>query len=118
MNYANIFLPILMLSLCNLTEGKGYDCSKFDSHSMGRTLVECPPAKFMVEDNLVECFDNFTKIDLEDGPSTLSLSRDITFLNFNQIFSIHDPKSQYLRLHKIRSQFYLYERENLFVMIL
>ena len=33
------------------------NCSDFDGHYGSEyPLVECPPAKFMLKDNLVECF--------------------------------------------------------------
>ena len=55
-----IFLLVLLVTT-KLTEEIGYNCSDFDGRHGDHTLVECPPAKFMLKDNLVECFDNFTK---------------------------------------------------------
>ena len=55
-----IFLLVLVITT-KLTEEIGYNCSDFDGRYEDHTLVECPPAKFMLKDNLVECFDNFTK---------------------------------------------------------
>ena len=53
---------IILLLMFQVAEGSGYNCSDFDGH-FGITfpLVECPPAKFMLKDNLKECFDNYTK---------------------------------------------------------
>ena len=56
--HGNLILLILLL-ISQVTEGSGYNCSDFDQK---HPLVECPPAKFMLKDNLVECFDNFTRI--------------------------------------------------------
>ena len=46
-----------------------YDCSQFNGYNgslidypLIHPLVECPQAKFMLKDNLVECFDNHTKL--------------------------------------------------------
>ena len=58
--HGNLVLLILLLK-SQVTEGSGYNCSDFKSQQSKYTLVECPPAKFMLKDNLVECFDNFTK---------------------------------------------------------
>ena len=54
-----IFLFILLLK-SHLTEESGYNCSKFHN-LVGKPLEECPPAKFMLTDHLVECFDNTTR---------------------------------------------------------
>ena len=56
----NVVLIILLLK-SQVPEGSGYNCSDFDSLNQIYSLVECPPAKFMLKDNLVECFDNYTK---------------------------------------------------------
>ena len=56
----NVVLFILLLK--QVTEGSGYNCSDFKSILSNFTLVECPPAKFMLKDNLVECFDNYARI--------------------------------------------------------
>ena len=59
--HGNLILLILLL-ISQVTEGSGYNCSDFDGHYGSEyPLVECPPAKFMLKDNLVECFDNYTK---------------------------------------------------------
>ena len=58
----NVILLILLLK-SQVPEGSGYNCSDFKGyHGIQYPLVECPPAKFMLKDNLVECFDNFTRI--------------------------------------------------------
>ena len=59
--HGNLILLILLL-ISQVTEGSGYNCSDFDGdYGSEYPLVECPPAKFMLKDNLVECFDNYTK---------------------------------------------------------
>ena len=59
--HGNLILPILLL-ISQVTEGSGYNCSDFKGHhGSSHPLVECPSAKFMLKDNLVECFDNYTK---------------------------------------------------------
>ena len=59
--HGNLILLILLL-ISQVTEGSGYNCSDFKGfHGSNFPLVECPPAKFMLKDNLVECFDNYTK---------------------------------------------------------
>ena len=44
-----------------LTAEVGYDCSQFSGVLPNTHLAECPPAKFMKENNLTECFDSWTK---------------------------------------------------------
>ena len=59
--HGNVVLLILLLK-SQLTKENGYNCSDFEGHhGSSHPLVECPPAKFMLKDNLVECFDNYTK---------------------------------------------------------
>ena len=59
--YAMTVLMILLL-MFQVAEESEYNCSDFDGHfGSNRPLVECPPAKFMLKDNLKECFDNYTK---------------------------------------------------------
>ena len=58
--HGNVVLLILLLK-SQLTEESGYNCSDFKGNNHRHPLVECPPAKFMLKDNLVECFDNYTK---------------------------------------------------------
>ena len=53
------FLLILLLK-SQLTEESGYNCSKFHG-AYGGPLEECPLAKFMLKEHLVECFDNSSK---------------------------------------------------------
>ena len=45
-------------------EESRYSCSQFEGYngSLSYPLMECPPAKFMLKDNLVECFDSHTKL--------------------------------------------------------
>ena len=58
--HGNLILLILLLK-SQVPEGSGYNCSDFSGFYGGQyPLVECPPAKFMIKDNLVECFDNYT----------------------------------------------------------
>ena len=57
-----IVVLLILLLISQVTEESGYNCSDFDGHYGSEyPLVECPPAKFMLKDNLVECFDNFTR---------------------------------------------------------
>ena len=57
----NLILLILLLK-SQVPEGIGYTCSDFSGlYGSEHPLEECPPAKFMLQDNLVECFDNYTK---------------------------------------------------------
>ena len=59
--HGNVVLFILLLN--KVTEGSGYNCSDFKgAFGSEHPLVECPPAKFMLKDNLVECFDNASRI--------------------------------------------------------
>ena len=51
---------LIFLMHFHISKESGYNCSQFDGFR-GEPLVECPPAKFMLKDNLVECFDNDTK---------------------------------------------------------
>ena len=58
--HGNVVLFILLLN--HVTKGSGYNCSDFEGvYGSKHPLEECPPAKFMLKDNLVECFDNCTK---------------------------------------------------------
>ena len=69
LNYGIIVLHLLLL-MSQVTEESGYNCTDFDGyHGSGYPLVECPPAKFMVEDSLVECFDNITRYKKIEGKS-------------------------------------------------
>ena len=57
--HRNLFILLLV---SQVTKGNGYNCSDFKGQSgMIHPLVECPPANFISEGNLVECFDNYTK---------------------------------------------------------
>ena len=60
MQYHRIILLLILLLKPHLTEESGYNCSDFDE-LYGHHLVECPPAKFMLTDHLVECFANYSK---------------------------------------------------------
>ena len=60
MQYHRIILLLILLLKPHLTEESGYNCSDF-YEIYGRHLVECPPAKFMLTDHLVECFANYSK---------------------------------------------------------
>ena len=64
--HGNLILLILLL-ISQVTEGSGYNCSDFSGFDIFYPLVECPPAKFMLKDNLVECFDNHTKGKRSEG---------------------------------------------------
>ena len=58
--HGNVVLFILLLN--HVTKGSGYNCSDFEGvYGSKYPLEECPPAKFMLKDNLVECFDKCTK---------------------------------------------------------
>ena len=72
----NVILIILLLK-SQVSEGSGYNCSNFKGYYSNHPLVECPPAKFMLKDNLVECFDNYTKHYDVDGKDHLSFFSDI-----------------------------------------
>ena len=62
MLYHGIVVLFILLLKSQLTKENGYNCSDFEGHhGSSHPLVECPPAKFMLKDNLVECFDNYTK---------------------------------------------------------
>ena len=62
MLYQGVILLLMLLLKSCLTEKSGYNC--FDFHdNAGRPLEECPPAKFMLKDHLVECFDRHSKSD-------------------------------------------------------
>ena len=50
----------IILLKSHFTEESGYNCSDF-LDGYGLPLKECPPAKFMLTDNLVECFDEAIK---------------------------------------------------------
>ena len=55
--------------MSHLTEESKYNCLNFHD-GYGEPLEECPPAKFMMKDHLVECFANFTKsIDVKGNGS-------------------------------------------------
>ena len=54
-----IFLFILLLK-CYSTEESGYNCSEIQNR-YGYPLEECLPAKFMLKNHLVECFDSYSK---------------------------------------------------------
>ena len=53
-----IFLFALTFSLAsNCAEKLPDRCSRFKGFLVNSTLVECPQAKFMVKDDLFECYD-------------------------------------------------------------
>ena len=60
MQYQGVLLLLILLLSSHLTEESGYSCSDFHNQA-GKPLEECPPAKFMLKDNLVECYDYTTK---------------------------------------------------------
>ena len=73
----NVILLILFLK-SQVTEQSGYNCSDFKGNGGSQfPLVECPPAKFMLKDNLVECFDSATKYHNEYSKDHLSFFSDI-----------------------------------------
>ena len=45
----------------NLAEELPDRCTRFEGHLYNSTLVECPPAKFMIKDELFECYDKTYK---------------------------------------------------------
>ena len=63
MQYMEIIAFITLLLKFQLTESASYNCSDFDGHAgPGQyPMVACPPAKFMLENNLLECYDNYSK---------------------------------------------------------
>ena len=72
--HGNLILLILLL-ISQVAEGSGYNCSDFSGwYGDQYPLEECPPAKFMIKDNLVECFDNFRKNQLSNSKYLLDLS--------------------------------------------
>ena len=82
--HGNLILLILLL-ISQVPVGSGYNCSDF-SGFYPVPLVECPPAKFMLQDNLVECFDNYTKNGASNSMYPLDLSICTWFLkNFWKI---------------------------------
>ena len=56
-----------------------YNCSQFDGYngSLIYPLMECPQAKFMLKDNLVECFDNHTRLVINSTSYWCMSRRDI-----------------------------------------
>ena len=60
MQYQGIILFLILLPKFRLTEESGYKCSDFHN-AAGKLLEECPPAKFMLVENLVECYDNASR---------------------------------------------------------
>ena len=56
---AIIILFIINLS-CTLPKQINDHCSKFNG-ALNHSLVECPPAKFMIKNNLFECYDKYYK---------------------------------------------------------
>ena len=70
MQYQGVIFSFLLLLKSHLTQESGYNCSDFDNGA-DKPLVECPPAKFMLEDNLVECFDNATRFSQIKGRSLI-----------------------------------------------
>ena len=76
--HGNLILLILLL-ISQVTEGSGYNCSDFDQK---HPLVECPPAKFMLKDNLVECFDNYTKNSYSKYPLSFFIDTKLYFSTF------------------------------------
>ena len=60
--YQDVILLFILLQKSHLTEESGYNCSDF-RNGYGHPLRECPPAKFMLKDHLVECFDSDSRIE-------------------------------------------------------
>ena len=84
--HGNVVLFILFMN--QVTEGSGYNCSDFDD-VYGKPLKECPPAKFMLKDNLVECFDYFERILDYSSKTVLSIFSDrICFWNHELYFNV------------------------------
>ena len=84
--HGNVVLFILLLN--HVTEESGYNCSDFKSAYGSKChLEECPPAKFMLKDNLVECYDNCTKSNNDDiGKECLSFISDTKYNFLNYLF--------------------------------
>ena len=61
MQCQGVILLLLLLLKSRLTEERGYNCSDFHDLA-GDPLEECPLAKFMLKDQLVECFDIASKL--------------------------------------------------------
>ena len=55
------FLFALALIASNFGEEFPDLCSRFEGYFYDTALEECPQAKFMVKDNLFECYDKFYK---------------------------------------------------------
>ena len=60
MQYQGVLLLFILLLNSHITEESGYKCSDFHNQA-GKPLEECPPAKFMLKDQLVEYFDSSYK---------------------------------------------------------
>ena len=60
MQYQGVILLLILLLKFHITEESEYNCSEFHD-GFGEPLEECPPAKFMLKDQLVECFDSSYK---------------------------------------------------------
>ena len=56
-----MLLLVITFSEVMFSEERGFKCSNFSSQQYPYSLVECPRAKFMIEDDMVECYDNYTK---------------------------------------------------------
>ena len=67
MHYSILTAFIVCLVHSHFSRVSGYNCTKFGGLNHYHPLVECPPANFMLKDNLVECFDNFTSF--HNGPN-------------------------------------------------
>ena len=69
MQYQVFILLLILLLKSQSTKESGYNCSDF-LYAYGQPLEECPPAKFMLEDQLVECYDKYfrdTNVNSKDG---------------------------------------------------
>ena len=60
MQFQGVILLLMLLLKSRLTEESGYNCSDFHNE-YDLPLYKCPPAKFMLTDNLVECYDRDLK---------------------------------------------------------
>ena len=60
--FTALFIFVLHIQL---SKESVYNCSQF--HDVyHEPLVQCPPSKFMLKNNLVECFDNYSKTRNQD----------------------------------------------------
>ena len=90
MQFQGVILLLMLLLKSRFTEESEYKCSDF--HGSYGHLDECPPAKFMLKDHLVECYDRYSKSAgrhsfsptyLNVFCNNLSFSLEINFLDYD-----------------------------------